>query len=87
MEFETQVYLFFLIIWSFFLQIFLTLSDTCFSVSERWISLAFYVFFTLIYFCIRYNNYQRDNISTIPTSGSVIYDFDPRGRSYSSIDI
>lgn len=62
MELETKVYLFFLIFWSFFLQVVLTLSSTCFNKSQRWYSFGFYIFFTLLYLIIRYKNYKRDDI-------------------------
>lgn len=59
MEFETRLFLFFLIIWSFALQIILTISKNCYNKLERWSSFAIYIFITLLFCGIRYYNYQK----------------------------
>ena len=80
MELETQCYLFFLIIWSFGLQLILTFSSKCFNGNEGLISFAIYMFFTITYCVIRYFNYKNSH-GTTPTR--IIYDYEP-GVSYNS---
>lgn len=60
MEFETKIFLFFLIAWSFGLQMILTFSPSCYDTPERWVTFSIFVFVNFLYCYIRYKNYKKD---------------------------
>ena len=59
MEFETKIFLFFLLFWSFSLQMILTFSASCYDTLERWVPFWFYMFATLLFCIVRYHNYRK----------------------------
>ena len=64
MEYETKIFLFFLLFWSFDLQLIITFSSDCYDTLERWVPFGIYMFSILLYCSIRYYNYTNDPIST-----------------------
>lgn len=61
MEFETYLFLFFLIIWSFGIQIILTLSATCYGEILRWVTFGVYASISILFCCIRIYKYRKNN--------------------------
>jgi hypothetical protein len=61
MENETRIFLFFLIAWSFWLQMILTLSTSCYNTLERWSSFGIYLFCIILYCGVRFGNYYKEN--------------------------
>lgn len=71
MEIETKIFLFFLIGWSTALQLVLTVSSSCFSTLERWLSFGIYVFAVLLFCGVRFGNYYKENKGM-----GILYKFD-----------
>jgi len=72
MEFETKIFLFFLIFWSFALQLILTLSSNCYNGLERWVSFGIYTFCIILFCGVRYSNYYRER-----KARGISYSFNP----------
>jgi len=82
MELETKIFLFFLIIWSSGLQLVLTLSSSCYSTLERWISFGIYLFAVLLFCGIRFGNYYKEN-----RGRGILYRFDSQTSGILDDDI
>jgi len=65
MNFETKIFFFFLLFWSFGLQMILTFSASCYDNLERWVTFGIYMFSTLLFCIIRYYNYKKYKINNI----------------------
>ena len=71
MEYETKIFFFFLIGWSFCLHVLFVFSENCYSFLERWVPMGTYLFISFLYCCIRYYNYRKERNN--PSNLSFLY--------------